>query len=151
MLKGKFFICTDYARKKYKNKSGHAITMDDKSKVKAFDGALIPKELMDKKEAPARKAKETRKTMDEKLKAKYGELTVEEIKDLLFEKKWMTKIDADIEAEAARVLSGLSAKVFLIAKRYEHTLGEIERRTARSWRHWRGWDIHGDLSRLLLL
>ena len=209
----------EYAQKKSKDKSGHAITMDDKSKVKSFDGALIPKEimereyfaedvaairkfteatealdgrmeelreeesgedgllrevlnekgdnipkanlnkrlqeikdkrtektadkeeyaaligykeLMEKKEAAARRAKETKKALDEKLKVKYGELTVEEIKGLLFEKKWMAKIAADIEAEAAQVLSGLSAKVLLIAKRYEHTLGELESRTAAS-------------------
>lgn len=209
----------EYAQKKSKDKSGHAITMDDKSKVKSFDGALIPKEIMEreyfaedlaairkfteaaealdgrmeelreeesgedgllrevlnekgdnipkanlnkrlqeikdkrteetadkeeytaltgykelveKKEAAARKAKAIRTTLDEKLKVKYGELTVEEIKELLFEEKWMAKIAADIEAEAARVLSGLSAKVLLIAKRYEHTLGEIESRTEAS-------------------
>ena len=206
----------EYAQKKSKDKSGHAILTEDKSKVKSFDGAIIPKEimereyfaedlasirecveaaealdgrmeelreeesgedgllrevlnekgdnipktnlnkrlkeikdkgteetadkeeyaaltsykeLMDKKEAAAKKVKEIRTTLDEKLKVKYGELTVEEIKDLLFEKKWMAKIAADIEAEAAQVLSGLSAKVLLIAKRYEHTLGEIESRT----------------------
>lgn len=209
----------EYAQKKAKDKSGHQVTVDDKSKVKSFDGALIPKEimereyfaedlaaiqkyteeaealdgqmeelreeesgeegllkevlndkgdnipkaslnkrlkeikdkgteetedkeeyaalakykeLMDAKDAAVKKAKETRKELDEKLKVKYGELTVEEIKHLLFEKKWMAKIAADIEAEAAQVLSGLSAKVLLIAKRYEHTLGEIEGRTAES-------------------
>ena len=164
----------EYAQKKSKDKSGHAILMEDKSKVKSFDGALIPKEimkreyfaedlasirecveaaealdgrmeelreeesgedgllrevlndkgdnipktnlkkrlkeiedkgteetadkgeyaaltsykeLMDKKEAATKKVKEIRTTLDEKLKVKYGELTVEEIKDLLFEKK----------------------------------------------------------------
>ena len=90
------------------------------------------KELMDAKDAVAKKAKDTRKKVDEKLKVKYRELSVEEIKHLLFEKKWMAKIAADIETEAAQVLSGLSAKVLLIAKRYEHTLGEIEGRTAES-------------------
>ena len=87
---------------------------------------------MDAKDAAVKKAKDTRKELDEKLKVKYGELTVEEIKYLLFEKKWMPKIAADIETEAAQVLSGLSAKVLLIAKRYEHTLGEIEGRKAES-------------------
>lgn len=76
--------------------------------------------------------KEARKALDEKLIAKYGELTVEEIKDLLFDKKWMAKLAADIETEAMQVLSGLSAKVLLIAKRYEHTLSEIEECTANS-------------------
>ena len=90
------------------------------------------KDLMDAKDAAVKKANGTRKNLDEKLKVKYGELTVEEIKYLLFYKKWMAKIAADIETEAAQVLSGLSTKVFLIAKRYEHTLGEIEGRTTES-------------------
>ena len=108
-------------------------TKTEKTADKEEYAALIGyKELMEKKEAAARRAKETKKALDEKLKVKYGELTVEEIKGLLFEKKWMAKIAADIEAEAAQVLSGLSAKVLLIAKRYEHTLGELESRTAAS-------------------
>lgn len=76
--------------------------------------------------------KEARKALDEKVKAKYGELTVEEIKHLLFDMKWMNKLSADICDEFEQVLNSLSSKVLLIAKRYEHTLGEIEERTAKS-------------------
>ena len=209
----------EYAQKKAKDKTGHAITVDDKSKEKSFDGALIPKEiieqeyfvddlkkiqmfteeaeainvqmeelreeesgeegllrevlndkgdnipkanltkrlkeikdkgtdknedgdeytcltrykgLMDKRDADLKKSKDARNALDKKLKDKYGELTVEEIKELLFEKKWMAKIVADINAVAAQVLNDLSSTVLLIAKRYEHTLGEIEKSTAES-------------------
>lgn len=76
--------------------------------------------------------KAARKVLDEKLVTKYAELTDEEIKHLLFDMKWMAKLTADVCGEIEQVLNTLSAKVLLIAKRYEHTLGEIEDRTAKS-------------------
>lgn len=76
--------------------------------------------------------KAARKALDEKLVAKYAELTDDEIKHLLFDMKWMAKFAADVCDEIEQVLNTLSSKVLLIAKRYEHTLGEIEDRTAKS-------------------
>jgi type I restriction enzyme M protein len=46
--------------------------------------------------------------------------------------KWMAKLETDICDEFEQVLNILSSRVLLIAKRYEHTLGEIEARTAKS-------------------
>lgn len=79
-----------------------------------------------------RVGKEARKALDGKVEVKYGELTVDEIKHLLFDIKWMAKLEADIRDEIEQVLNSLSSKVLLIAKRYEHTLGEIEDRTSKS-------------------
>ena len=76
--------------------------------------------------------KEARKALDVKIIEKYGELTVEEIKHLLFDMKWMRKLDIDIHDEVEQVLNNLSSKVLLIARRYEHTLSEIEERTTKS-------------------
>lgn len=76
--------------------------------------------------------KEARKVLDDKVLAKYGELTVDEIKNLLFDMKWMAKLEENVRDEFDQVLNILSSKVLLIAKRYEHTLGEIEDRTAKS-------------------
>ena len=45
---------------------------------------------------------------------------------------WMAKLSSDVCDEIEQVLNTLSSKVLLIAKRYEHTLGEIEDRTAKS-------------------
>ena len=84
------------------------------------------------KDAVDKKLKDARKDLDDKVEAKYGELTVNEIKHLLFDMKWMAKLEADIHDEFEQVLNSLSSKVLLIAKRYEHTLGEIEGRTAKS-------------------
>lgn len=76
--------------------------------------------------------KAARKALDEKLVTKYAVLTDDEIKHLLFDMKWTAKLAADVCDEIEQVLNTLSSKVLLIAKRYEHTLGEIEDRTAKS-------------------
>lgn len=76
--------------------------------------------------------KAARKALDEKLVTKYAVLTDYEIKHLLFDMKWMAKLATDVCDEIEQVLNTLSSKVLLIAKRYEHTLTEIEDRTAKS-------------------
>lgn len=111
----------------------------------AADSAVVPEIFKDEYDAltayaaksaekdEADKAwKEARKALDDEVEVKYGELTVDEIKHLLFDMKWMAKLEADIHNEFEQVLNSLSSKVLLIAKRYEHTLGEIEDRTAKS-------------------
>ena len=85
-----------------------------------------------KKDEADKAWKEARKALDDKVEAKYGELTVDEIKHLIFDLKWMAKLETDIRDEIEQVLNSLSSKVLLIAKRYEHTLGEIEDRVAKS-------------------
>lgn len=76
--------------------------------------------------------KAARKSLDEKVLAKYGELTDEEIKHLLFDLKWMYKLESDVRDEVEQVMNTLCSRVLLIAKRYERTLGEIEEKTAKS-------------------
>lgn len=76
--------------------------------------------------------KEARQKLDDALIDKYAVLTVDEIKELLFDKKWMAKLSADIRDEFDQVLNTLSSHVLLIAKRYEYTLGEIEAKTEAS-------------------
>lgn len=76
--------------------------------------------------------KAARKSLDEKVLTKYGELTDEEIKHLLFDLKWMYKLESDVRDEVEQVMNTLCSRVLLIAKRYERTLGEIEEKTAKS-------------------
>lgn len=78
------------------------------------------------------KIKAKQKELDEALKVKYGELTVEEIKHLLFDEKWMARLYSDVNSEIERILNDYMSRVIMIAKRYEHTLSELEDRTAQS-------------------
>lgn len=102
------------------------IYKDEYDALSAYSAKSAEKDEADKA------LKEVRKILDGKVKEKYGELTVDEIKHLLFDMKWMSKVSADICDEIEQVLNRLSSKVLLIARRYEHTLGEIEDRTATS-------------------
>lgn len=203
----------EYAQKKSKDENGEKITIDDTSKVKSFEGALIPREIIEKeyyvdeldnlnrlaeksseleseldvmreeesgedglfnevlnekgdgipkarlkkrikeldgcnteeldalkmyanklseKEKSDKEYKAKRKELDAMVEEKYSKLSLDEIKHLLFDAKWMAKLESDLCDEVEQVLNTLSSKVMLIAKRYEYTLGEIEERTAKS-------------------
>ena len=102
------------------------IYKDEYDALTAYAAKSAEKDEVDKK------LKDARKALDDEVEAKYGELTVDEIKHLLFDMKWMAKLEMDIHDEFEQVLNSLSSKVLLIAKRYEHTLGEIEERTEKS-------------------
>ena len=102
------------------------IYKDEYDALLAYQAKSVEKEEADKA------WKDARKGLDDKVLAKYAELTVDEIKILLFDMKWMAKIEEDVRDEFDQVLNTLSSKVILIAKRYERTLGEIEDRTAKS-------------------
>ena len=79
-----------------------------------------------------KKLKGQRKELDDKAEKKYGELTVDEIKHLLFDEKWMVRLSGDIGGQVDQVLNGLASKASLIAKRYERTLQQIEEKTSAS-------------------
>ena len=72
------------------------------------------------------------KALDDLVLAKFDALTDEEIKHLLFDCKWMPRLYGDINAEIDRILNDYASRVVMIAKRYEHTLVEIEDKTAKS-------------------
>ena len=97
-----------------------------------YDTLLVYQAKSVEKEEADKAWKDARKSLDDKVLAKYAELTVDEIKILLFDKKWMAKLEEDIRDEFDQVLNTLSSKVQLIANRYEHTLGEIEDKIEKS-------------------
>ena len=97
-----------------------------------YDALLAYQAKMIEKEETDKAIKEAQKALDDKVQTKYGELTVDEIKHILFDMKWMAKLEASIRDEIELVLNSMSSKVLLIAKRYEHTLREIEEDTEKS-------------------
>ena len=102
------------------------IYADEYAALTAYAAKSAEKDAVDKEWKAARKA------LDEKVLAKYGELTDEEVKHLLFDLKWMYKLESDVRDEVEQVMNTLCSRVLLIAKRYERTLGEIEKKTAKS-------------------
>ena len=84
-------------------------------------------QLLNKKDDVNNVIKEAKEKLDKLVINRYHSLSVTEIKDLLFNKKWMSKLDEDVVDSLEQVINSLASKVVLIAKRYEKTLNEIEK------------------------
>jgi len=97
-----------------------------------YNAMLVYQAKMTEKEEADKVIKESQKALDELVLAKYVELSIDEIKSLIFDKKWMARLEEDISDAIDQVLNILASRVVLIAKRYEHTLGEIEEKAAQS-------------------
>ncbi len=97
-----------------------------------YNALLLYQAKLTEKEEADKEIKEAQKALDELVLAKYGEITIDEIKHLLFDKKWMARLEGDITDSIEQVVNNLASRVVLIAKRYEYTLCEIEERTAQS-------------------
>ncbi|MBO8169194.1 MAG: type I restriction-modification system subunit M [Thermoanaerobacteraceae bacterium] len=95
----------------------------------AADELKILKEylnLIDKEAKANKKIKEAQKKLDEKVVKKYKELTVDEIKSLIVDYKWMTSIINEVSAEMERISHKLTSRIKELAERYEETLPQIE-------------------------
>lgn len=90
------------------------------------------KDLIDKKDEKNKVQKERVKALDKEVIEKYGDLPLEEIKDLLFNKKWMARLQADIEDAIDQEINNLASKLVDISRRYESTLAEIEEAADKS-------------------
>ena len=97
-----------------------------------YDALLAYQGKLDEYDALGKEIKAAQKALDDLVLKKYEALTDEEIKHLLFDCKWMPRLYGDINGEIDRILNDYASRVIMIAKRYEHTLGEIEDKTAKS-------------------
>ena len=129
-----------------RNKNGKLGKQKVASSIKvAKEKATIPHEYRDeykllceyqgelgKLEAVQKVIKEKRAELDNMLTNKYEQLTIEEIKYLLFDKKWMVYIEESIKTQLDIVVSTWASQVHTIASRYNKTLREIEKETKQS-------------------
>ncbi|WP_252231699.1 type I restriction-modification system subunit M [Clostridium sp. ZBS15] len=71
-----------------------------------------------------KKIKESNEILDKKIKAKYQELSIEEIKHFIVDLKWNTDIFEGIKAIYSSVSHNLANGITVLAERYETTLLE---------------------------
>lgn len=80
------------------------------------------------RESEAKKeVKALEKELDDKLCIKYPQLTEEEVKDLVVNKKWLVRIDADVELEQDKVSQVLTRWIRNLVERYGTTMWEINK------------------------
>lgn len=97
-----------------------------------YEALLAYRRKLDEYDTLGKEIKAAQKALDNLVLKKYEALTDEEIKHLLFDCKWMPRLYEDINGEIDRILNDYASRVIMIAKRYEHTLVEIEDKTAKS-------------------
>lgn len=83
-------------------------------------------ELCEKVKKYSKIVKELNTALDEACKAKYAELTMDEIKELLVNRKWYYTIFAGIKALYTSTSHEIAGRITELAKRYENTLPELE-------------------------
>jgi len=86
-------------------------------------------DLMATETETKKKIKEAEKDLEEKIIAKYPTLSIEEIKTLVVDCKWMDAIENTVMSELDRLSQTLAGRVKELAERYEQTLPEIVKKT----------------------
>ncbi|TDO08719.1 type I restriction-modification system subunit M [Halomonas ventosae] len=83
---------------------------------------------LDKRQSELKKAiKEADAALDQQAYDKYPELSVEEIKTLVVDDKWLTALEAAVQGELERVSQTLTGRVRELADRYATPLPQLSR------------------------
>jgi type I restriction system adenine methylase (hsdM) len=82
--------------------------------------------LLDETSKVDKKIKEIKAELDKKIIKKYGELSVDEIKDIVVNDKWIFILTNNIEELLDGISQNLNGSINELAKRYEMTMSAIE-------------------------
>ncbi|QOX77624.1 type I restriction-modification system subunit M [Trichlorobacter lovleyi] len=82
-------------------------------------------ELIEQEAAASKKVKESQKALDAKVKARYADLTVDEVKTLVVDDKWLATLAADVQTELDRVSQALTSRIRQLAERYATPLPQL--------------------------
>jgi type I restriction enzyme M protein len=90
--------------------------------------------LVDKETDIKQSIKEAEKQIEAKVFSKYPKMTLDEIRSLVVDCKWLAALEARIMGEVDRLSQTLSGRVKELALRYENPLpaiaGEVDKQTA---------------------
>ncbi len=81
--------------------------------------------LIDTEASASKQVKEAQMALDEKVFSRYPKLSEDEIKQLVVEDKWLTAIEADVQAEVERVTQSLTTRIKTLEERYAEPLPDI--------------------------
>ncbi|MBU2465832.1 MAG: N-6 DNA methylase [Bacteroidetes bacterium] len=103
-----------------------AMTNEGKQELELLENY---KQLLEKESDIKAKIKEAEKDLEQKIIKKYPTFTIEEIKKLVVDLKWMTELENRIMGEVDRLAQTLAGRVKELAERYGETLPQIEKET----------------------
>ncbi|MBU2621539.1 MAG: type I restriction-modification system subunit M [Proteobacteria bacterium] len=99
--------------------------IERQEKKKEWEGRIIPKQIIISRYFVAeQKAIENlaQDILEKNVLCKYKVLSVDEIKTLLIEDKWMATLERDVKTEMERISQRLTGRIKELAERYEATL-----------------------------
>ncbi len=94
----------------------------DKEAIEEVDILNLYLKLNEQQSEANKKIKEYTAELDKKLLIKYKSLTIEDIKQLVVEDKWMAAIEHSVKNEMQRISQRLTARIKELAERYELAL-----------------------------
>lgn len=90
-----------------------------------FKVLLSYEELMIAESVASKKVKEAQKLLDAKVAEQYAKLSIDEIKSLVVEDKWLSTLAADVQTELDRVSQALTGRIKQLAERYAEPLPQL--------------------------
>ena len=81
--------------------------------------------LITKESIASKKIKNAQKLLDTKVSEQYAKLSIEEIKSLVVEDKWLNTLAADVQTELDRVSQALTSRIKQLADRYAEPLPQL--------------------------
>lgn len=82
-------------------------------------------ELIEQEAAAGKQVKNSQKALDAKVKARYADLTVDEVKTLTVDDKWLATLAADVQTELDRVSQALASRIRQLAERYDTPMPQL--------------------------
>jgi type I restriction enzyme M protein len=95
------------------------LTADDKDEANLLDHYL---QLIEQVVEMGKRVKDDQSVLDEKVAARYAKLTVDEIKFLVIDNKWLSSLSTAVQSELDRIQQTLTGSIQELAKRYEMPL-----------------------------
>lgn len=84
-------------------------------------------QLIEEEAETGKKIKEAQAALEKKTLEKYKALTVDEIKTLVVEDKWLARLENDVQIEMQRISQRLTGRIKELAERYESTLPSLKK------------------------
>ena len=81
--------------------------------------------LIEQESVANRQVKDAQKQLDAKVAAQYAKLSIEDIKTLVVDDKWLTTLAADVQTELDRVSQALTSRIKQLAERYAEPLPQL--------------------------
>ena len=95
---------------------------DAKEEFKALSAYM---KLIDKEAVLSKEIKESKTTLDQKVKSQYAVLNQDEIKSLVIDDKWLAATHSDVISERDRISQALTQRIKTLAERYSTPLPEL--------------------------